>query len=53
MTQDKIQDNIEPHILKEEFEITLKELKENKSPGIDNLNRELLKVGWLRKRYSV
>jgi len=44
MSQNKVQDNIEPPILREEFEIALKKLKENKSPGIDNLNEELLKA---------
>jgi len=39
-----MQYNTGPPILREEFEIVLKELKSNKAPGIDELNGELLKA---------
>jgi len=36
------QHNRGPNLLREEFEIALKELKRNKAPGINNLRGELL-----------
>jgi len=39
-----MQYNKGPPILRKEFEIALKELKNNEAPGIDELNGELLKA---------
>jgi len=39
-----IQDVSGPPIMREEFELAIKEIKRDESPGIDEPNRELLKA---------